>query len=210
MKKNSGRVPTLLGLVPTLLGLTIGCSAPKGDNSGRIEVHQTTAAERGSGQMLISDLASACDKIAAALARDIARIVDQEFGGYRVTVMVGDIRNKTGTMSTSEFEFVRERIKNKLVNSRMVTDNVKFVAGRQRMQALNEREYDEESEDLLQEGEDDGFTVERPNREYAMFLNGDAFGIHRGSTKMFYVQFALHRASDGAEVFNNAYEQKYE
>ena len=47
------------------------------------------------------------------------------------------------------------------------------------------------------------------NPEYTYFLNGNAFGIDRGTTKAFYMNFQLTRASDSEIVFSKRYEQTY-
>ena len=209
MTTASGRLRFIVGCM-VVAAWTTGCSAPKGRDSGRVEVHETTPAEQGRGQMLTSDLAETADGVARALAVDIQRLADEDFGGYRVTVMLGDIVNKTGTMSTTEFEYVRSRIKSKLMQSGLVRDNVKFVERRQRIKDLNRREYgNDDDDDLLQEGSDDRVKVRRDNPEYSFYLNGEAYGIHRGSTKLFFVTFELQRAIDGEIVFNESYERKY-
>lgn len=184
-----------------------GCSGPKGDPGGRVEVHETTEAERESGQMAGGDLASASDRVAQEFAADINRLAEEDWGNYRVTLILGDIKNKSGGMPTSDFEYVQTRVKNRLMKSRLFRDNVKVVERRKRMESLNKEELGGDG-DLLQEG-DDPAAVSARNPEHTYYLLGDAYGIHRGSTHLYYLTFKLNRAKDGEEVFSQDYEVKY-
>ncbi len=190
--------------------LAMGCrSRPYGDSGGRVGIHTMTPGERNSNQMRIGDLASTSDTVAMSLGRDINRLVDEEFGGYRVMVVCGDIVNKSGTMPTSDFEYVRRRIRTKLGRSGLFRDNINFVESRARMERLNRREFGAGEEDLLQEGRSSGVAIKRISPDYTFYLNGDVYGIRRGGTNAYYITFALHRASDGGEVFSQDYEVKY-
>ena len=187
-----------------------GCSSgPTGDAGGRVPIGEMTPGERRADQMPTPDLAEASDKVAMQLAHDIDEIIELDNQGMRATVMLGDIVNKTDTMRTTDFEYMRNRIKSKLLQSRHIVENVQFVAGRQRMEALNRREYGEGREDLLQEGTGGGVGVQRGNPYYSYYLNAECYGVHRGGTHLFSVTFELHRVSDGAIVFNRSYERKY-
>ncbi len=187
-------------------GFLCGCT-PKGDSGGRVGVHETTKAERKSGVMHPSDLATASDAVAMAFAADLNRLSERDWGGYRVSLVFGDINNSSRAMATTDFEYVRERIKNKLMQSRMFRDNVKVVANRARMEELNRREYGE-PDDPLQEGRP-AVGVQRTDPAYTFYMNGDVYGVHRGTTHLYYLTFKLHRASDGEEVFAKDYEVKY-
>lgn len=144
-----------------------------------------------------------------ALASDINRLAEQDWGNLRVTVMFGDVKNATRAMPTTDFEYVRERIKNKLMRSKMFRDNVKFVENRARMEELNQREYGT-TEDPLQSGSPASPGVERTEPKHSYYLNGDAYGVHRGGTHLYYLTFKLNRSSDGEEVFSEDYEVKYQ
>jgi hypothetical protein len=187
-----------------------GCEAPKGDSGGRVEVHRTTKAERRASGMTVSDLASASDQIAQKLVRDLNRIVSEELRdpALRAWVVFGAIDNKSQTMPRSDFEYLRERIKDKLQESSDWRDNIKFVASRATVEELNRREFPEREDPLQTRSGGDG--VERPAREHFYYLNGSAYGVLRGSTEDYSVSFNLTRASDGAEIFSSRYEVKYE
>jgi hypothetical protein len=184
-----------------------------GPKGGRVDVHTTTKAERDSSGMYTGDIAAASDRVAQAMVADMQRLVDEEFAdpNVRAWVVFGDIDNKTQTMPRSDFEYLRTRTKDKLQKSRIWRDNVKYVASRQQVEALNEREYGTGGGDVLQEGRGGGGTgVERPDRQHMYFLNGEAYGVMRGTTELYYVSFNLTRSTDGAEIFSQEYEVKYE
>ncbi len=199
----------MTGVSGICLLLIAGGCAPTGDSGGRVPVSEMTKGERRSDQMRTADLAEASDEVVMNLAADLSRLADEDFRGYRITVMLGDIVNKSGTMSTTDFEYVRNRIKSKLMQSDMVRDNIKFVEKRARIENLNRQEYGDQKEDILQEGKGGGVGVERTDPHYAFYLNGETYGVHRGETHLFSVTFELQRASDGEIVFNKHYEVKY-
>lgn len=200
-----------VGVSLVALSLAVGCGAPKGKSSGRVPVHETTRAERKSSGMVISDLASASDQVAQSLIRDINRMVEEDFAdpNVRAWVVFGNITNKSGTMPTSDFEMVRARIKDKLGQSRMWRNNIKYVRSRQQVEALNRREYGSGEEDLMQEGRPTR-GVERPDPVHMYYLDGEAYGVFRGTTEFYYVTFSMFRASDGEEIFSQEYEVKYD
>ncbi len=189
------------------LSLSVSC-APKGQSSGRIPISETTAAEVKAGGPYTADLATASDEVATSLVRDINRLTDEDWDGYRVTLIYGDIVNKTaGRVSTVDFEYVRDRILSLLSKNKSFRDNVKFVRKRARIESLNREELDGSS-DPLQEGNDPNKVV-RPDAEYVYYLNGDMYGIYRGSTELFYMKFSIDNARDAEVVFSEDYEVKY-
>lgn len=195
-------------LLPILVCIT-GCSSPRGEGGGRVEIGETTDGERHNPQISTSELITASDEVAQALAADLNRLAEEDFGEYRVTLILGDISNKTEIIPTPDFELIQNRIKNKLFRSRMFRDNVRVREGRGRMQRLQEQELDDGPEDLLQlSSPGSGQPTENP--QYVFFLLGDAFAVHRPPVHLYYIAFKLVRASDGEEVFSKDYEVKYD
>jgi hypothetical protein len=192
------------------LSLVVGCSAPKGDSGGRVATSETTRAERNrSDQMNTADLAAASDEAAQRFVRELSQMVEQDYGGYRVTVVLGDIANRSASMPRTDFELIRQRLRSKLMSSSAVRDEIKFVEKRRRVESINREEYGEGDEDLLDEGNKSDASVRRSNPEYTFYLNVDADAVHRGPTNLFAVTFHLTRASDGEIVFNKYFEVKY-
>jgi hypothetical protein len=71
---------------------------------------------------------------------------------------------------------------------------------------LKNREIGSTNDPLQRGGRNTGRAV---NPDYTYFLNGNAFSIDRGTTKAFYLNFQLMRASDSEIVFSKRYEQTY-
>ena len=193
----------------TLIALLAGCQTPppRGDTGGRVPVGATTPGEASSGLVRSSDLISASDQVAQALAMDVDRITRQDFGDVRMTVTFGDIVNKTSKMPTTDFEFLRDRIKSRLMDSTLVRDNVKFVENRARRESLRQRELGTTGDQKI------GHTSDLPqpqvNEEYFVFLNGNMYSIDRPGTRLYYMKFELMRSTDGETVFSKDYEVKY-
>lgn len=199
----TGMVASGIGM---MLALMCGCkSPPQGQTGGRVPVGTTTSGEAGSGLMRTSDMVEASDRIAESLATDIKRVVERDFGGQRVTVTFGDIVNKTSKMPTSDFEFLRDRIKTRVLNSDLAREDLRFVESRARREQLREREQ-------TSGGYMDGGPRRQPSidEQAFIFLNGDMYSVDRPGTRLYYLKFELMRASDGETVFSRDYEVKYE
>ena len=180
---------------------------PRGDSGGRVAVGSTTAGEASSGLVRPADLIEASDVVAQALARDVDQMVTEDFGGSRVTVVFGDIQNKTTKMPTTDFEFLRDRIKSKLFDSRLVRNNVKFVENRSRRESLRQRELGQTGDQKI------GSTSDLPqptvNEDFFAFLNGNMYSVDRPGARLYYLKFELMRSSTGETVFSRDYEVKY-
>jgi len=200
---------SILVLIPLTL---VACGdKTKGYSSGRVELTQTTAAERNSGKILISDLASASSKIAENFILELNLIASEEWDGYRVTLIVGDIANKTSgrtRVSTTEFEYVRDRILSKLTKNKTFRDNVKITRKNSRIEQLRKREK-MNSGNLL-EDDSNVDSIDRGNDEYIYFLNADMYTVNRGTTSLYYLKFTVDNAHDGTIVFSENYEVKYQ
>lgn len=216
MRQGEVRKAGVLGLVAGVAALAAGAGCqgpPQGEPWGRYSSTTTTPAEASSEKILPASLIEASDTVTQALIADVQRVSDEVGAGKRVTVVFGNIVNKTqGAVATQEFELVRDRIKTRLVQSRLFRDNVRFVASRAAIEELNRRELGGGSGDLLQErgggaGGASGAT-EALAGEYTLYLNGTMYAIFRGSTNFYYLKFELDRASTRETVFAQDYEVK--
>ncbi len=178
------------------------CAPPPGRDSGRVGVTETTRAERDSAQILPTALVEFSDQVASQLAEDLQDLPELN-AGYRSTVVFGDIVNKTGIVSTTEFEAFRTRIRQDLLQSRAVRDKMRFIESRARLEDLKRREGNQ-NRDLLQ----DGSRNTRPdlNEDYTYFLNGEMYRVSRGNdrTNLYMLSFNLMRMSDGEIVWTNS------
>lgn len=201
------RVLAAAGLV---LSLSLaGCTPPVGQDNFRVEPTNTTRAERYDTRVTTTELTEFSDQVVAQLTEDLKAV--PELNEVRVTVVFGDLENKTGIVSTTDFEAFRSRIRQKLLQSRLVLQNIRFVESRSKIEALKRREQSRDR-DLLQEGA--RTTTPELNEEYTFFLNGEFYRVARdgvrSETSQYYgLSFNLMRMSNGELVWSSApYESK--
>ncbi len=187
-----------------LAGGCLSQSPPPGNSGGRIDVSQGTRAEEGSRLPTTMELGEFRDQVAQQFVQDIMEL--PEFSQYRSTVVFGDIVNKTGIVSTTDFEAFRTGLRDRFINSRAMREKVRWIESRQRWEDLNKKELG--GGDLLQEGA--GAGARKINPEYTFFLNGEFYRVARGEDRvqMYSMTFNLMRASDSEIVLNKTYESK--
>lgn len=191
-----------------LLALALaGCEAipPAGSRGGRVEVTDTTAAEQNSRQVLPTALIEFSDQVTQQLVEDMRQIPELN-GPYRATIVFGDINNKTGIVNTADFEGFRNRVRQKLMQSRTVLTNVRFVENRARMEALRAREGGG-GQDLLQQGTGSAAAGDPLNPQYTFFLNGDMYRITRGAQEdvnLYQLSFNLTNMQSGELIWTNS------
>jgi len=178
-----------------------GCHhPPQGRRAGRIDPYQTTHAEAASQKVLPVALTEFSDQVAQRVAQDLAEIPEIRDAKGRVTVLLGDINNKTRIVSSAEFDLVRRRLRNSLLNSPYVKDRIRFVERRIRMSRIAERER------VASEGFDTGPADYDPNTTFA--LNGDFYRITRDRTNQYYMEFQLVHFATNEIVFSDRYDSK--
>lgn len=186
-----------------------GCSSipPSGSRNGRVDVSDTTAAEANSRQVLPTALVEFSDQVTQQLVADMQQIPELN-GSYRVTVVLGDIANNTQVVPTTDFEAFRNRIRQKLMQSRSVLASVRFVENRARLEALRAREgVGQSQQDLLQQGTGGSGAVDALDPRYTFFLNGDMYRVTRGSQEqvnLYMLSFNLTNAQSGELIWTNS------
>jgi hypothetical protein len=153
-----------------------GCASgpPRGENPGRVEVTDTTPAEKYSPEVHITAQHEFSDRVAQQLAADLSEVPALNEHGFRNTIVFGDIVNKTSIVPTSEFEAFRTRVRAKLMQSQRVLKNVRFVESRARLDAIRQREGNGD-------GSQGGFASGAQfNPKYAFMLNGEMYRAARG------------------------------
>jgi len=178
--------------------LAAGCQAPE---------PYTGPATGPRAQPAIEDELATSDRVAQALAADLQRLVDEDFGGARVVFMFGDIENNTGTVPTSEFDVIRRQIRNQLMKSGTFRDNVQVREFSARMRDISERERQGASEPNRTGGMAGGISDVAPDHVY--FLNGNANRMARQRETAFYIEFTLTRESNSEIVFSQDYLARY-
>lgn len=185
----------------------VGCAAPpRGQDNYRVEPTDTTRAERNSPQVTVTELTEFSDQVVAQLTEDL-KTVPALNEGHRSTIVFGDLVNKTGVVSTTDFEAFRSRIRQKLLQSKLVLQNVRFVEDRAKLEALQSREFGN-----TQDGSR-GVPGRQLNADATFFLNGEFYRVNRdGRTEQsnyYGLSFNLMRANDGEVVWSNSpYESK--
>jgi hypothetical protein len=130
----------------TLVTLTAlvaaGCQTepPRGYGSGRIDPSITTGAEVNDPRILPTSLNEFADYLSRELAQDLAERPEFAPNGMRSIVLLGDIDNKTQIVSSSEFEYARNKVRANLLQSRFMRSKVMWVENRARMASLANRE----------------------------------------------------------------------
>ncbi|MCL4221591.1 MAG: hypothetical protein KJZ65_09485 [Phycisphaerales bacterium] len=197
-------------MIGGLSGLVLlsGCASqpPVGERSGRVNPSDTTPPEAADSRPLVADFIQYSDQIASALMRDM---MDSEqlapMHADRTTVLYGDIKNETGIVSTNDFEVVRERTKNRLMQSRTFNNHFRFLTSRQRLEELQRTEL---GGDLFEKDAAGRVRNPRIHPDDTLLLNGTMYRISRGPTNYYLMTFELVRFSDGEIVWTNDYETK--
>ena len=195
---------TAMGAAGLVLGLA-GCQPPKGGTGGRVDVSRSTHAERSDPQVLTGSLFEFGDQVSQQLARDLKEVPDLN-GEHKVTVVFGDIVNKTQIVPTSDFEAFQRRVRSQLMQSKNVMSQVRFVEMKGRIDQLMQRETSTASDAAR-----GGKAPERKDLDPAttFFLNGEMYRIERGGERVntYLLRFNLTKMDDGTIVWENS---KYE
>lgn len=196
MRQSAIRTP-LLALAMTGLALAgAGCKT----EGGRVDISETTSSEKDSGDILPIAYVEFSDEAAQQLIQDLSHIDEIRDAPEPVTILIGDINNKTGRIPSSEFEMVASRLRNNLIRSRIARNEMKFVERRARMERIAERERVGSVE--VPAGPDDY----DPATTFS--LNTDAYLVSRGDTKQYYLEFTLSHFASNVIVDSFRYEMK--
>ncbi|MFT5423554.1 MAG: hypothetical protein ACI89L_001334 [Phycisphaerales bacterium] len=190
-----------LGLLVLSIGLASGLI-------GGCETQPNTYPAPPRAQPSIDDMLSAGESASEQLAGDLQRLIDEDFGGSRVLLVMGDIDNQTRSISTSEFNLLADRMRTSLRRSKKFRDNVKLVEKAARQLALSDRER---GGGAAQPGGDTPVTggVSQTDAQIVFFLNGTAHRLSRPDGSYMYVNYELMRESDGEIVFAGDYDVRY-
>lgn len=202
----SHRVLSVLAVGGLLAGLG-GCYEPYGYSKGRVDVGTSTKGEERSNQALPTALVEFSDRVAMELPQKLVEIPEirtANAAGKRITVYVGDINNKTGVTSSNDFEMVRNRIRNSVLQSTYVREKVLFKENRARLDALRAREG------LPPAGPMGAGPDYDPRSTY--WLTGDFYRVNRdhssGDSNLYYMEFMLLHDATGEIIPFAKYEVK--
>ena len=214
MKSIITRLVVGAGVIGSML-LLAGCAQPpRGNDGGRLGTETMSRGEERSAAIPIVSLSESADKVTQGLARDIQRVIDEEYKGFRATIILGAIENRSnGRVATQDVELIRDKIRTGLVRSKLFRDNVAVRERRAVATAVNQEELGASpgKEDLLGEGRKPAAapgSIAAANQSYTMQLNGRLFDSERGATNFYRVAFDLVRADNAEIVFSSEYEIK--
>lgn len=189
------------------MGMLSACSPPKGEQTRRVEITDTTKAERRSPQVQPAALVEFSDQVAQQLVEDLIAL--PEFNsGTRVNVVFGDIVNKTGIVPTSDFEAFRSRVRQKLLQSSVARNRIRWIESRAKVEELRRQELGGAGSDVNQAGAN-GPTPLSP--DYTYFLDGEMYRVVRGNDEvnLYMMSFNLSNAQSRELVWSNSpYEVK--
>jgi PBP1b-binding outer membrane lipoprotein LpoB len=178
-----------------------GCVSDRGNSGGRIDVSATTEAELDSAKVLPASLIEFSDQASRRIVQDLVKLPRIRDNAGRVTVILGDINNRTGIVSSTEFEVLTARLRNNLINSETARGTLRFVERRARMQDLAAREGVASDQVLADPPDYD------PATTYA--LNADVYRISRGETHQYYMEVQLVHFASNEIVFSDRYDDKH-
>jgi hypothetical protein len=183
-------IPTKL-LPLCLLGVMcffIGCQS-----TGRIEPSRTSRAEARDRLIQPAALLEFSDQVAMDVVQQLNQMPRVRDAREPVTVILGDIDNRTNVVNTADFELVTSRVRNQLVNSRVSRDRLRFVENRARLERIAQREAVVNV---------DGTIAGPPayDARNTFYLNMDAIRVGRANTSLYYMEAQLVSASDNSIV----------
>lgn len=191
-----------MAAMATVAGLS-ACSPPKGEQTRRVEITDTTKAERRSAQVQPAALVEFSDQVAQQLVEDLLGL-EQFNTGTKVNVVFGDIVNKTGIVPTSDFEAFRSRVRQKLLQSSVARNRIRWIESRAKVEELRRQELGGAGSDVNQAGSN-GPTPLSP--EFTYFLDGEFYRITRGDNNdvnLYGMSFNLSNAQTRELVWSNS------
>lgn len=184
---------TVLSLLTlSVLVGALGCAGPR-----RVDPGETTRPELNSGQQLPVSLIEFREAATADILQALptARGISDAPG--RSTILLGNINNKTLTMSTAEYEYVASGLRSNLIRAEATRDKLRFVEKRRRVEnlALQERvatppaQGEAQNEEIRWGGGSYYVPDYDASTTYGLFM--DVYQISRGKTNLYYIEAML-------------------
>jgi len=169
-----------------------GCSQAR-----RVPTGETTRDELNDKRQLPVSFAEFEQGAVADLLQEVPvmRRVSDTAGG--VTILLGDINNKTGITSTSDYEFVMSGIRSRLIRAQATREKLHFVEKRRRVEdlAIQERvatapaQGDAQSEEIRWGGGSYYVPDYDADRTYGLFM--DVYRVGRGDTNLYRMELQV-------------------
>jgi hypothetical protein len=190
-------LPMRVMMMVLALGLVAGTVGCQGTNSRRVPTGETTRPELDDVRQLPVSLIEFRESASADILQALPTARGISDTPERVTILMGEINNKTQSMSTNDYEYVASGIRSNLIRSRAAGDKLKFVEERRRVEniAAKERVATAPAPQPAQ-GEEirwGGGSYYVPDYDaattYGLFM--DVYEIRRGKTGLYYVEVQL-------------------
>ena len=193
MKNMMTRWTMLLMTAALLLG-AVGC---KGTDSRRVPVGETTRPELDDKRQLPVSLAEFQDGAASDILQALPTVRGISDTPERATVLLGDINNKTSSVSTNDYEYVVSGIRSRLIRAKASGDKLKFVEARRRIENIASKERvatdpappAAKGEEIAWGGGSYYVPDYDANSTYGLFM--DVYEIRRGKTGLYYIEAQL-------------------
>ena len=141
MKKMTSRWTMMLMLTALMLGaVMLGAVGCKGTDSRRVPVGETTRPELDDPRQLPVSFLEFQEAAAADILQALPTVRGISDSPERATILLGDINNKTSSVSTNDYEYVVSGIRSRLVRANASREKLKFVEVRKRVQNIASKE----------------------------------------------------------------------
>lgn len=185
--------PLISLLVVALLFGTLGCKS----NPRRVPPGETTNAELNNPKQLPVSFAEFEEGAVADLLQEAPKMRWVASSSEPVTVLLGDINNKTGNVSTSDYEFVMSGIRSRLIRANATRDKMVFVEKRKRVEGLAQKErvatdpapQEAKSEAVTWGGGSYYVPDYKADRTYGLFM--DVFRVGREKTNLYRMELQV-------------------
>jgi len=192
-----------------LVVFAVGCQTT--DPPGRYPVDYTTDAENRDPRQHPVTMTEFRRIVPQALLQRLPIIPEVSEVPGPVTILMGDINNKTNIVPTADYEYITSGVRNGLINSAEGREKLHFVERRARMERLADRERVATGPVVGDDGiQWAGGIYDVPDydatRTFA--LNMDIYRIGRGNTHLYAMEVQLVSFATNRIVFSEEYEMK--
>lgn len=179
------------------MSLLVGLAGCKGTDSRRVPVGETTRPELDDKRQLPVSLAEFQEGAANDILQALPTLRGISESPERATILLGNINNKTSSMSTNDYEYVVSGVRSRLIRSQAGRDQLKFVEARRRVENIASKErvatapapQSAQGEEIAWGGGSYYVPDYDANSTYGLFM--DVYEIRRGKTGLYYMEAQL-------------------
>lgn len=192
-----------------LLLVLTACANPR-----RITTGETTDAELRDPRQLPVTMTEFQEAAANDLLQRLSTMPELSTTNGPVTILIGDINNKTSMVPTSDYEYVVSGVRSRLINAAATRQKLRFVEKRFRVEnlAAQERVASDpappaaDAEAIKWGGGQFYVPDYRADSTYGLFMN--VYQINRGPTNLYRMEMSLVLIGNNRIVYSYASEVK--